>query len=198
MKIKTGFALILTLIMLSLVNKVNAQAIKINLPTTLIGTPNIGAEFTVSQQLTVNGDVLWAPYMFKQSETVFRALIGTFEFRYYVKPKYYYTNDLFDGFYIGPYAMYGNYNVGLDKGEGQESFRYNGWGVSAGVSLGYKFYLSKRFRLDLNLGLGYAHLQYDKYLLGGEWAAYPLAIKDTKMWIGPTKFGVNLVYNLFR
>ncbi|MEG0647292.1 MAG: DUF3575 domain-containing protein, partial [Bacteroides sp.] len=51
---------------------------------------------------------------------------------------------------------------------------------------------------DTNIGLGYAHMQYNKYLLGGEWADYPLSIKDTKAWIGPTKFGVNLVYNLFR
>lgn len=174
------------------------QAIKVNLPTTLIGTPNIGAEFTLSQQFTINADVLWAPYMFKKHEEVFRALIGTVELRYYVKPKYYYTNDLFDGFYIGPYVMYGNFNIGLYKGEDQDSYRYKGWGVSGGVSLGYKFYLSKRFRLDLNLGLGYAHLQYDTYLLGGEWAEYPLSIKDTKTWIGPTKFGVHLVYNLFR
>lgn len=209
MKIKTGFTLILTLtvVVLSLVNKANAQAIKINLPTTIIGTPNLGAEFTVSQRFTINGDVLWAPYMFKKSETVFRVLAGTAEFRYYVNPKYYYTNNMFDGFYLGPYAMFGNFNIGIDKGhnndevgqdESKKSYRYSGWGVSSGVSLGYKFYLSKRLRMDVNMGLGYAHIQYDKYLLGGEWAGSPLSIKDTKAWIGPTKFGVHLVYNIFR
>lgn len=196
---KKGITLLLVISALLLCgNTVKGQAIKINLPTTLVGTPNIGVEFTVSQQLAVNADVLWAPYMFKKHEEVFRAFIGTTELRYYVKPKYYYTNDLFDGFYLGPYAMYGNFNIGRYKGEDHDSFRYNGWGVSGGVSLGYKFYLSKRFRLDVNMGLGYAHLQYNTYLLGGEWAGYPLSIKDTKAWIGPTKFGVHLVYNLFR
>lgn len=180
------------------VTTAKAQALKINLPTTLVGTPNIGVEFTVSQQLAINADVLWAPYMFKKHEEVLRALIGTAELRYYVKPKYYYTNDMFDGFYIGPYVMAGNFNFGFYRGEEKESFRRKGWGVSGGVSLGYKMYLSKRFRLDFNLGLGYAHLQYDKYYLGGEWAEYPLSYKDTKSWIGPTKFGVHLVYNLFR
>lgn len=194
----TILTLTMTALLLFCVNTAKGQAIKINLPTTLIGTPNVGAEFTVSQQFAINADVLWAPYMFKKHEEVFRTLIGTAELRYYVKPKYYYTNDLFDGFYIGPYAMYGNFNIGLYKGEDRDSYRYKGWGVSSGVSLGYKFYLSKRFRLDVNLGLGYAHLQYNTYLLGGEWAEYPLSIKDTKAWIGPTKFGVHLVYNLFR
>lgn len=178
--------------------KADAQAIKINLPTTLAGTPNIGAEFTISQQLAVNGDILWAPYMFKKHEEVFRTLIGSADLRYYVKPRYYYTNDMFDGFYIGPYVMAGNFNIGLYRGKNKTSYRYEGWGVSGGVSIGYKFYLSKRLRLDVNLGVGYAHLQYDKYYLGGEYAKYPLAYKETKWWIGPTKFGVHLVYNIFR
>lgn len=180
------------------INTAKGQAIKINLPTTLVGTPNIGAEFTISQQFAINGDVLWAPYMFKKHEEVFRALIGSVDLRYYINPKYYYTNDMFDGFYIGPYIMFGNFNVGLYKGADSDSYRYKGWGVSSGASLGYKLYLAKRFRLDLNLGLGYAHLQYNKYMLGGEWAEYPLSKKDTKSWVGPTKFGVHLVYNLFR
>lgn len=200
MKIKSGITLGLAIVatFLSTIHTAKGQALKVNLPTTLVGTPNIGAEFTISQQFTINGDVLWTPYMFKHSGEVFRALTGTAELRYYVKPKYYYTNDLFDGFYVGPYAMYGMFNIGLYKGEDQESFRYQGWGVSAGATIGYKFFLSKRLRLDLNLGLGVAHLQYDKFLLGGEWAAYPLALKDTRLWVGPTKFGVYLVYNLFR
>lgn len=201
MKMKKGFIQILTLtvIVLSLVNKANAQALRINLPTLLVGSPNIGAEFTLSQRLTVSGDVLWTPYMFKANQSVFRVLVGTAELRYYVKPNYYYTNDLFDGFYLGPYAMYGNFNVGLNRGgKLSESPRYEGWGVSAGVSFGYKFFLSKRLRLDVNAGLGYAHLQYDTYRLGGENAYAATSLKDTRAWVGPTKFGVNLVYNLFR
>lgn len=176
-----------------------AQAIKVNAPLLLVGTPNIGVEVTISQQLSVNGDILWAPYMFKKNEEVFRSFIGSVDLRYYINPQYYYTNDMFDGFYAGPYAMYGNFNIGFKNNDkNKESYRRKGWGVSAGISFGYKFYLAKRFRLDLNMGLGYAHLQYNKYLLGGEWAEYPLSKKNTKQWIGPTKFGVHIVYNLFR
>ncbi len=193
------FFLFACFVSLACVERAGAQALKINMPLLLVGTPNIGAEFTISQQLAINGDILWAPYMFKkQHEQVFRALVGSIDLRYYVKPRYYYTNDMFDGFYIGPYVEGGDFNIGIYKGAGKNSYRYTGWGISGGISLGYKFYLSKRFRLDLNLGLGYAHLQYDKYYLGGEWADYPIAYKDTTGWIGPTKFGVHLVFNLFR
>ncbi|QIK60147.1 DUF3575 domain-containing protein [Dysgonomonas sp. HDW5A] len=176
-----------------------AQALKTNIPLILTGTPNIGVEWSVGKQLTVNGDILWAPYLFKKDEEVFRSLIGSVDVRYYINPKYYYTNDLWDGFYVGPYAMYGNFNIGLkNSDEDKTSYRRKGWGVSAGLSTGYKFYLSSRFRLEVNLGLGYAHMQYDKHELGGEFAHYPIERKKTKAYIGPTKFGVHLVYNIFR
>lgn len=174
------------------------QALKVNTPLLLAGTPNLGFEMTLSRQFSFNADVLWMPYLFKKNEEVYRAFIGSVDLRYYFKPKYYYTNDMFDGFYMGPYVEGGNFNMGYFRGKGRESKRYKGWGLSAGISLGYKFYISRRFRLDLNMGLGYAHLQYDVYRLGGEWAQYPVELKATKAWVGPTKFGIHLVYNLFR
>ncbi len=188
-----GFALTLT------AERAHGQAVKVNLPYLAFGAPNIGGELTLSQQFTVNADVLWMPYMYKKREEVFRALQTTLDLRYYISPKYYYTNGMFDGFYVGPYAMYGRFNVGFATHKNPEKDRrYRGWGVSAGASVGYKMYLTRRLRLDMNVGIGYAHLQYDVFQLGGEWANYPLARKDTKYWVGPTKFGVHLVYNLFR
>lgn len=178
---------------------VKAQALKTNVPFTLTGNPNIGVEWTVGRQLTINTDIMWMPYLFKKHEEVFRALVGSLEFRYYLNPKYYYTNDLWDGFYVGPYAMAGNFNIGLkNKDEEKTSYRREGWGISAGVTAGYKFYLSSRFRIDINMGVGYAHLQYDKYQLGGEFVDFPEEIKKTKSYVGPTKIGVSLVYNIFR
>ena len=44
----------------------DAQAIKTNIPLIATGNPNIGIEWSVGKQLTVNGDVLWAPYLFKK------------------------------------------------------------------------------------------------------------------------------------
>ncbi len=180
-------------------SKADAQAIKTNIPLIVTGNPNIGVEWSVGKQLTLNGDILWAPYLFKKNEEVFRTLIGSVDFRYYINPKYYYTNDLWDGLYIGPYVMAGNFNIGLKRSdESKMSYRRKGWGLSTGATIGYKFYLSSRFRLDINAGVGYAHLQYDKYQLGGAYADYPLERKKTKSYWGPTKFGIHLVYNIFR
>ena len=177
----------------------SGQAIKTNIPLTLAGSPNLGFEFTVGNQMAINVEGLWTPYMSKSSESVFRVLQTSADLRYYLKPKYYHTNNMFDGFYVGPYVMYGNYNVGFNRADPVESNdRYVGWALSAGVNVGYKLYLSRRFRLDFNLGIGYAHLQHDIYRLGKEYSEYPYKIKDTKSWIGPTKFGIHLVYNINR
>ena len=178
---------------------VNAQTIKTNTIMWLTGSPNIGYEQTLTRQVTLNAEVLWMPYMFKDGEEVFRALQGTVEARYYINPRNYYTNDSWDGFYVGPYAMYGNFNIGLLKNDDPlQSIRRKGWGVSGGITTGYKFAFGTRWALDLNIGLGYAHLQYDKYHLGGEYVHFPIEKKQTKKWIGPTKFGVHLAYNIFR
>jgi hypothetical protein len=176
-----------------------AQGLKTNVPFILSGSPNFGIEWSVGRLLTLNADVMWMPYLFKKNEEVFRVLVGSIDFRYYLNPKYYYTNDLWDGVYVGPYAMAGNFNIGLkDKDENKTSYRRAGWGLSAGLTAGYKFYLSSRFRVDLNVGVGYAQLQYDKYELGGDYADFKLESKKTKSYVGPTKFGVSLVYNIFR
>ena len=103
------------------------------------------------------------------------------------------------GFYIGPYAMYGTFNIGLLKhNDPLRSYRRKGWGVSGGITFGYKYAFNSRLALDMNIGVGYAHFQYDKYKLGGEYVNFPLELKKTKQWIGPTKFGVSLTYNIFR
>jgi hypothetical protein len=176
-----------------------AQSIKTNVPLLLTGSPNIGIETTLTRQLTLDAEVMWMPYMFKKHEEVFRASMGSIECRYHVNPAHYYTNDSWDGFYVGPYALYGQFNIGRYRHHDMDrSFRRKGWGVSGGLTAGYKFYLSPRFKIDINVGLGYAHLQYNKYKLGGEYADFPLEQKATKAWIGPTKFGVYLVYNIFR
>lgn len=178
---------------------VHAQSIKTNIPLWLVGSPNIGFEHTLTRQVTLNADIFWMPFMYKKNEEVFRVLQATVEARYYLNPLNFYTNDSWDGFYIGPYAMYGNFNIGLLKDDDPlQSIRRKGWGVSGGISGGYKFAFGSRWGLDLNLGVGYAHLQYDKYYLGGEFVEYPIERKRTRSWIGPTKFGVHLTYNIFR
>lgn len=189
------------LVLLCSSGALQAQSIRINAPFWLGGSPNIGMEFPLSRQITVGGEVLWTPYMFKKNENVFRVLQATAEIRYYVNPRNFYTNDSWDGFYIGPYAMYGNFNVAWRKEnvpKEDDKSRWVGWGMSGGITTGYKHSFNSRWGLDLNLGFGYVYLQYDTYLVGGEYAADPVDRKQTKSLFFPTKVGINLTYDIFR
>lgn len=194
------------------------QTVKTNLPFLLAGNPNVGLEFNLGSKFSINGDALWMPYMWvsqNQNENVFRALVGSLDLRYYVKPRYYYTSRTYDGFYLGPYAMFGNYNMGIGEwsffnhgGDGHSvttadengyfPARYRGWGVSAGLVIGYKFYLSPRLRFDIFLGGGFVHMQHAIYQLGGDYADSPLHSKVVREGVYPTRFGISLCYNIFK
>lgn len=177
--------ILIVAVLFCFISGMQAQTIKINIPLWLTGSPNIGYEQTLTRQLTVNGEVLWLPYLFKKHEEVFRALQATAEVRYYVNPNNYYTNDSWDGFYFGPYAMYGNFNIGLLRhNDALQSYRREGCGASGGISTGYKFAFDSRWGLDLNIGIGYAHIQYDKYYLGGEYLQFPLGAQEDKSLVG--------------
>lgn len=179
-----------------------AQAIKTNIPFLLAGTPNAGVEWNIGSRCSISGDAMWMPYMWNEAEEVFRALLMSADFRYYLKPKYYYTNKSYDGFYVGPYAMFGNYNIGVESltynKEENIYDRYVGWGLSAGLLIGHRLYLSNRLRLDFNINLGYAYLQYNTYLLGKYNASFAYSTYNIKHYIGPTKFGINLCYIIFK
>lgn len=41
---------------------------------------------------------------------------------------------------------------------------YDGWFVGGGFSYGYQWIMGKHWNLETELGIGYAYLDYDKYL----------------------------------
>lgn len=68
--------ILLVSVLLCLFGGVRAQSVKVNIPLWLTGSPNIGFEYTLTRQLTVNAEGAWLPYMFKKNEEVFRVLMG--------------------------------------------------------------------------------------------------------------------------
>lgn len=105
------------------------------------------------------------------------------------------------GWFVGAHAHIGQMNVSginipypfllQNRNNAMKHHRYEGWFFGAGVSLGYQWILSKRLTLEAVLGLGYAHIIYDKYRcincgkhLGRGHADY----------IGPTKAALSLTY----
>lgn len=171
-----------------------AQLLKMNAPAILCGSPNIGYEHQLTDRLSASGDIIWLPYMSDKHEEVFRSLQVAGEVRYYFK-ELEEENFLCRGWYAGGYAMWGNFNIGKYKHNDMDrSFRDMGWGVSAGITGGWKYQFKKHWQVDINMGIGYAYLQYHKYKLGGAYKDRPMGTWRTRNWFGPTRFSVSVGY----
>ena len=75
--------------------------------------------------------------------------------------------------------------------------------------MGYQLYLSRRFSVDFNLGLGYTRSEYDSFtpimteirIPGDDFPAIECVrvIKErskTKNFFGPTQAGINLIWTI--
>lgn len=72
-----------------------------------------------------------------------------------------------------------------------ENHRYQGNLYGAGLSYGYQWLLSDRWSMEAVLGIGWAHLDYDKYPC----ATCGTVLKsDTKDYFGVTKAAISIIY----
>lgn len=173
----------------------SGQMLKLNAPLTLGGSPNLGYEHQLNHRLALSGDVFWLPYMSDKHEEVFRSLQITSELRYYFRETL--DSRMASGWYMGGYLMYGDFNIGLYRhNDMDKSFRRAGWGVSGGVSGGWKYKFNDRWQMDINLGVGYVHMRYHKYKLGGAYRHRPIGGWRSSRWIGPTRFSISFGYVL--
>lgn len=98
-------------------------------------------------------------------------------------------------FYVGASGSYGEYNIYkyplgslFSKDTG-----YQGTLWSAGVTVGYQLYLSRKFSVDFNLGLGYTRSEYDSF--GMTDGMRVSKEKDqSKNFFGPTQAGISLIW----
>ena len=114
------------------------------------GCPNFGYEHQLTPRLSAAGDLLWLPYKWGHDHEVFRSLQLAGELRYYFDEAS--GERLAAGWYLGAYAMYGDFNIGLKRDGDDPSYRRQGWGVSAGVSGGWKHRFSSHWQMNKNLG----------------------------------------------
>ncbi len=80
----------------------------------------------------------------------------------------FYPKEVYRGFYAGPNLGWGVWKMNKSIAPGyfgsynNNSVQY-GHNVMLGLNLGYQWILSKRWSLDLNLGLGWQHSTYEGY-----------------------------------
>ncbi|NDV85002.1 DUF3575 domain-containing protein, partial [Bacteroides sp. 51] len=162
--------------------------LKTNLLHDVTSTLNLGAEFLLSGQFSLDLPLSYNPWKLG-SDRYWKHLLFQPELRYW-------TAEQREGHFFGLHAHYGTYDVSrlpdlLFSGY-MGAHRFDGWLAGAGASYGYRWQLNQKWGLEATLGLGYAYLDYDKYEAGNS----EMAATGTYHYFGPTRAGVTLSYTL--
>lgn len=187
----------LLLVCLSLLCSLEARSQHVALKTNLLYgaytfTPNLSLEVSLGGRSTLEiggGFNPWNAQGSVENNKKLAHLLGQIEYRYWFC-------DRFDGHFLGLHALGAQYNISSHElpmlfGKGSAAYRHEGWGVGAGVSYGYSFYLGKRWSLEATVGVGYAQLHYDRYdciKCGNK------IDSQVRHYFGPTKAGLSLIF----
>lgn len=192
--------LLTLLVLLSAVGLQRAQAqhlsVKSNLLYDATATINLGAEVALAQQWTF--DLSGNYNGWKLSDDKFWK-------HYLVQPEVrYWLCDRSSGHFLGLHAHGGRYNFSnLDNGirlfgtdfSQLSDHRFRGWFAGGGIGYGYAFILGERWNLELELGLGYAYTEYDKFEC--EEYGRRLLHDATHNYFGLTKLAITFVFHIF-
>lgn len=163
-------------------------AIRTNLLYDAFLMPALGVEWRVSRSVGIKGDYSFS-YWGDEKGKVQKTWLASPEVRWY----------LLEGkrFYLGLGGNYGEYNIykGLVGSLFSDDTGYQGKLYGGGLTVGYRWPLSKSFGIDFNLGLGYTHFEYDSFNVIDETRVYKERDKAKNFW-GPTQAGISLVWTL--
>lgn len=175
-------------------------AVKTNLLYDATTTPNIGVEVGLKGRSTLNLVYGLNPWKFDSKRHGER-----YAKHWLVMPEYrWWTCSRLNGHFIGVHAMVGQLNVsnidlpapgfffsgpGLNK-VGSDS-RYQGWYAGGGFTYGYQYPLSDHWNLEAEIGVGYAHMWYDRYPCSE--CGTSLSHGGTN-YVGLTKLGLSIMY----
>ena len=140
-------------------------AIKTNALYWATSTPNLGFEVGLAKKLTLDISGNYNPWKFGDDRQIKHWLVQP-ELRYWLCER-------FNGSFFG---LHGHYDGNV---------------YGAGISYGYQWIISKRWSMEATIGVGYAHLKYDKYARGdgGEKLGH-----NNRNYFGPTKVGLSFIY----
>ena len=163
-------------------------AVKNDLLTGALSSPNLSVEVKLSDRFTLEAGFHYNPF----------PAGGDKRWKHwFVQPELrYWMCQPFGGHFFGAHLRYGVYNAGdmklpLGLFKGVRSSRYEGDFLGLGVSYGYHFILSPRWSIETSLGVGFLHIGYERYrcLHCGEQTG-----GGYKNFIAPTRAAVSLVY----
>ena len=71
-------------------------------------------------------------------------------------------------------------------------YRFEGWGVGAGIAYGYAFILGKHWNLELEAGFGYIYTEYDRFEC--QKCGKKIDEDIPAYYVGPTKASIGIVF----
>ena len=167
-------------------------ALKTNLISDAVTSPNLGLEFRMAPKWTFDisgqmnawniNDRRWRHWMVMPEARVWFC-------------------EAFQGSFFALHALGGQYNVGNLKPLINEFLgsnfselrnnRFQGWGVGAGVGYGYDWILARHWNLEFEFGVGFIYTKFNKY---------PCDVCGDKkepghhIYYGPTKLSLAIEY----
>ena len=160
-------------------------ALKTNLLYDAVLMPSLEVEYRINPRWTVNleGDMAW--WHNSGKEKYYQVATISPEGRYWFK-----SRRPWHGHYIGAFGGFTWY----DLADGTEGWR--GEAVTAGLTYGYMFPITRRLSLEAGLGLGYMYTRYEEYL---PMDGHHVYLQTKRMsYFGPLKLKFNLVWRLWK
>lgn len=160
-------------------SRLDAQniALKTNLPVWLTATPNIGVELALDRKWTLDADVAYNPWTYKDDKKMKFWLVQP-ELRYWFCEK-------FEGHFVGVHLHGAQYFGGFRER------RYDGYLAGFGISYGYNWLLSPHWNIEATIGVGYARMWYKE---SPRIPCIKCYTDQVRNYIGPTRFGLSIVY----
>ena len=166
-------------------------ALKTNLISDAVTTPNLGLEFRMAPKWTfdITGqlnawnihDRRWRHWMVQPEARVWFC-------------------EAFQGSFWGLHAIGGQFNIGnIDNNikflgsdfSKLKDYRYQGWGAGAGIAYGYDWILAKHWNLEFEIGVGFIYTKYNRYPCD---VCGDVKEPGHHIYYGPTKLALALEY----
>ena len=168
----------------------NRFALSTNLLYWAIAMPNIEIEGYATKRLSIalNGYYGW--WSRKNRDFFYHIAAGGIEAKYWLNNK-----SKYHGHYIGCFANYGMYDICM----GLKHYGYQAdYALTAGVSYGYSFPISKRVNMTFAIGVGYVNTLHERYKHIDD--CYVFMEKNNIKYFGPNyaKVGLTIPFNLKR
>lgn len=175
-------------------------AVKTNLLYDATTSPNLGVEVGVAPKSTVQLVYGLNPWEFSSERH------GDRQAKHWVlMPEYrWWTCSRFNGHFVGVHALGGQFNAanvdiplpggffGGDNIRSQvRSHSYEGGFAGGGFTYGYQWIVRRHFNVEVEAGVGYSRVWYDKYECG---ECGPRIKSGHTNYVGLTKLGLSLVY----